>query len=73
MSNVMNVCLYSCFSYRACKLYLLCHIISSSMASLAVPYFSVLSHKWHNFAEMLLDIKVCFDFLCKFLSETFAL
>jgi hypothetical protein len=35
-------------------------IILLSVACLAVPYFSTLSHKWHDFRKNLLNIKCVF-------------
>jgi hypothetical protein len=47
-------------------------IILSSVARLAVPYFSTLSHKRHDFRKkMLLNIKCVFWFSVQLLSETF--
>jgi hypothetical protein len=36
------------------------HIILSSVACLTLPYFSTLSHKWHDFRKKLLTIKCVF-------------
>ena len=40
--------------------------ILSFVAYLSVPKYSALSHKWHIFRKKLLNTKVCFDFLYKF-------
>jgi hypothetical protein len=46
-------------------------IILSSVACLALQYFSTLSHKRHDFRKRLLNIK-CFFWLClQLLSETY--
>ena len=34
-------------------------IILSSMACLAVPYFSTLSHKWYYISENVIERKMC--------------
>jgi hypothetical protein len=50
------------------------HILLSSVACPAVPYFSTLSHKRHDFREgkkKLSNIKLCFDFSRQLLSEKF--
>jgi hypothetical protein len=44
--NIMSVCLYSCLSYRRAEC-----IIFSPVASLALPYFSTVSHKEHGFRK----------------------
>jgi len=49
-------------------------IILSSMACLAVPCFSTLSYKWHDFwwkKKKLLNVKACFDFIYNLLFATF--
>ena len=40
--------------------------ILSSLACLAVQYFSILSYKRQDFREKVTKNEVCFDFLCKF-------
>jgi hypothetical protein len=46
-------------------------IILSSVACLAVPYFSTLSHKWHDFLEEVTEHRICFDFLYNFCPKHF--
>jgi hypothetical protein len=45
--------------------------VLSSVASPAVQYFSTLSHKRHDFQNVLLDIECVFRFSLQLLSETF--
>jgi hypothetical protein len=45
-------------------------IILSSAACPAVPYFSTLSHKWHDIRMEVIEHKMCFNFLYN-LSRTF--
>jgi hypothetical protein len=50
-------CVYVCsLSYPACKAHAPCYIV----ICLDVPYFSTLSHKWHDFREILLNMKCVF-------------
>ena len=42
------------------------HIILSSVARLALPYFPTLSHKRHDFREKVTEYEMCFDFLYNF-------
>jgi hypothetical protein len=46
-------------------------IILSSVACLAVPYFSILSHKRHDIRKNLLNIKFVFLFSLHSLCETY--
>jgi hypothetical protein len=65
----MNECPCSCLSYPTVSF--LCHIVLSSVACLAAPNFSTLSHKWHDFREKWLNIKCMFWFSPQLSSGTF--
>ena len=60
------VCLYSCLSYPPHKTY----VPYPCVASLAAPYFSTLSHKWHDFRKNVLNIKCVLWFYVQLLSKT---
>ena len=47
-------------------------IILPSVDSLAVPYFSTLSDKWHDFRKTVIEIKMWFDFLYNFCLKHFS-
>jgi hypothetical protein len=51
----------------------MCRIILSSVACLAVPYFSTLYHKRHDIRKKLLNIKCVFLFSLQILSERFVI
>jgi hypothetical protein len=61
------MCLHSCLSYPACKKYL--PIILPSVACQALPYFSKVSHKWHDFQKNVIEYKMSVSFSTTF--ETF--
>jgi len=54
----MSVCLYSYQTYPVRKVQHMRHIIWPPMASLAVPYFSTLPHKRHDFENKILNKRI---------------
>ena len=67
----MCVCVYICVC--VCVSLFIRHakrmrcVILSSVACLAEPYFSILSHKRYDFRKKkVIEYKICFDFLCYF-------
>jgi len=47
------------------------YIILPSVVCLALPYFSTLSHKLHDFLKNIIDYKMCVLVFCTNLSKTF--
>ena len=48
-----------------------CHIVSIFVASLALPYLSLLSHKRHDFRENVIEHKMCVLIFSTTLSKVF--
>jgi len=48
-----------------------CHIILSPVSCLALPYFSALAHKWHDFQKKVTKHKMHVLIFLQLLSETF--
>jgi len=52
-------------AYSACvSVALLCsvqcaYVVLLSVASLALPYFPTLSHKWHDFQKKIIELEMC--------------
>jgi len=36
-----------------------CACVVLSVASLALPYFATLSHKWHDFQKKIIELEMC--------------
>jgi hypothetical protein len=68
-----NTCYIFCVSVTLVIQHAKCmhRIILSSVACLALPYFSTLSHKRHDFRKNLLNIECVFRFSLQLLSEIF--
>ena len=63
----VRACVRACVAFLTQRAELMRHIIFSSVACLAFPYFSSLSHKRHDFQKVLFYIKCVFIFSITFI------
>ena len=72
--NIMSLCPYSYFSDSAHKAHLFCQHNTAVVACLALPYFSHIDSKRHDFREkkMFRTYNVYFYFIYKFGLKHFA-
>jgi hypothetical protein len=69
--HILRVCPYPYLSSMQSTCVLLQML--SSVACLALPYFSTLSHKQHNFwKKKIIQYKMCFDFLYNYCLKLFS-
>ena len=69
--NIINACLYSCFSYLECKLHLFCTKLYCHMWPVWLYHIFTLLHKGHNFQTTFFEHRICVLIFSATFSETF--
>jgi len=65
------VCVYSCFSYTACKVYALYYTHTCSLSGSTI-FFHIISWTAQRLEKKLLNKNVCFEFLYNFYLKHFS-
>jgi len=69
--NVINACLYSCFSYLECKLHLFCTKLYCHLWPVWLYLIFTLSHKGPNFQTSFFEHRICVLIFSTTFSEAF--